>query len=157
MKRSNKLDKWNYRYIGLAHKVASWSSCLSRKVGAVVTVNRRIVATGYNGAPAGVKSCRELGNCLRKNSPSGTNLDCCRGTHGEQNCLTQAAGSNISVRGGDMYVTTYPCATCMKLIINSGIKRVFYTEYYNSPLTEALAKEAGVELIQITPDENKEN
>lgn len=152
-----KVTKWDYRYIGLAHHIAEWSSCLSRKVGALITVNRRIVATGYNGAPAGVKSCRELGFCLRKDSKSGENLDTCLAAHAEQNCLIQASKTNISVDGGNIYITTYPCSTCMKLIINAGIKKVFYSQAYNSPLTERLAKEAGVELIQILPNKDLEN
>lgn len=150
------VNKWDYRYISIAHHISNWSSCLSRKVGAIITVDRRIVATGYNGAPAGVKSCRELGNCLRKDSLSGTNLEVCRGTHAEQNCLIQAAKLGVSVKGGNMYITTYPCSTCMKMIINSGIKKVFYSEFYNSSLTQQLASEAGVELIWIQPDSEKE-
>lgn len=146
------IDKWNKRYIGLAHQVASWSSCLSRQVGCIITVERRVVATGYNGAPAGIPSCKDLNNCLRRSSPSGENLDNCRAVHAEQNAIAQAAKFGISIKGGDLYVTTYPCTTCMKLIINSGLKRVYYTNEYNSPLAKKLAEEAGIETVQIDPD-----
>lgn len=141
--------EWLHRYMGLAKEVSTWTSCLSRQVGCVITVERRVVATGYNGAPAGVPSCKELGSCLRKNSKSGENLEQCQAVHAEQNALMQAAKFGISVRGGDLFVTTYPCATCMKMIINAGIKRVFYIEAYNSPLTKDFAEKAGVELTQI--------
>ena len=141
--------KWAKRYMSMAHLVAGWSSCLSRRVGCVITVDRRVVATGYNGAPAGIPSCRETGFCLRKNSKSGENLDTCYAVHAEQNAITWAAKSDTAIRGGDLYVTTFPCSTCMKLIIASGIKRVFYGEDYNSPLSRELAEKAGVEIYQI--------
>lgn len=142
-------NKWAYRYMRIAYEVASWTSCLSRGVGCVITVDRRLVATGYNGAPSGIESCRELGYCLRKGSPSGENLESCLAVHAEQNALLQAAKSGASVKGGDLYVTTFPCSTCMKMIINAGIKRVFYCEDYNSPLSVQFADQAGIEVIQL--------
>lgn len=140
---------WAKRYLKLAKEISTWTSCLSRGVGCVVTVGRRVVATGYNGAPAGVPSCREKGFCLRKNSKSGENLDQCLATHAEQNAITWAAKEGQSLKGGDLYVTTMPCSTCMKLIISSGLKRVFFIDSYNSPLTLDLAKEAGIPLFQV--------
>lgn len=142
--------KWAKRYMSMAHLVGTWSSCLSRQVGCVITVDRRVVATGYNGAPAGIPSCKETGICLRKNSKSGENLETCLATHAEQNAITWAAKSAAALKGGDLYVTTFPCATCMKLIISSGIKRVFYSEDYNSPLARELAKKAGIEVYYIS-------
>ena len=141
--------KWPRRYMKIASEVSEWSSCLSRKVGCVITKNNRIVATGYNGAPARVKNCKELGRCLRETSESGTNLDMCMATHAEQTAITQAAKMGISIDGGDAYVTTKPCTTCIKLFINSGIRRVFYYEEYNNPLTDSIAKEAGILLIRL--------
>ena len=140
---------WAERYLRIAREVASWSSCLSRQVGCVITVNRRLVSTGYNGAPAGIPSCRERGVCLRKDSKSGENLDQCYAAHAEQNAITWAAKEGGSLKGGDVYVTTLPCTTCMKLIIQSGLKRVFYLEDYNSPFTYKLAEEAGIKLYKI--------
>ena len=142
--------EWNERYMQMAELVSTWSSCLSRKVGAVITVDRRVVATGYNGAPAGVKNCKELGYCLRANSKSGENLDVCVAVHAEQNAITQAAKLGVAIRGGTLYVTTYPCIHCMKMIINSGIKKIYYLNDYNSPLAKRLALEAGVEAIQLS-------
>lgn len=142
-------DKWHKRYMRIANEVATWSTCLSRKVGCVITKSNRIVATGYNGAPSGVMSCAERGFCMRESSPSGTNLETCLATHAEQNALAQAARMGISVEGGNAYVTTKPCTTCTKLFINSGIKKVFYLEDYNNPLSDELAKEAGLLLIKL--------
>lgn len=141
--------EWNKRYMEMAKLVSTWSSCLSRHVGCVITVDRRVVATGYNGAPAGVKSCVERGFCIRKDSKSGENLDKCFASHGEMNAITQAAKMGISVEGGSLYVTTLPCSTCIKLIINAGIKEVYYIEDYNSPMTKSLAEEAGIKLVQL--------
>lgn len=146
------LTKWNYRYMELAKLVSTWSSCLSRHVGAVITVNRRVVATGYNGAPAGIPSCMETGICLRANSKSGDNLDICKAVHAEQNALMQAAKFGISVEGGDIYCTTLPCITCVKLLINSGIKNIYYNEEYNSPMTKTFCEQAGINLIRINND-----
>lgn len=143
--------KWAKRYMSMAYLVGSWTSCLSRKVGCVITVNRRVVATGYNGAPAGVPSCTELGYCLRQGSKSGENLEQCQAVHAEQNAITWAAKYGVALEGADIYVTTYPCITCMKLIVASGIKRLFYTEEYNSPLARELAEKAGIETYQIQP------
>lgn len=145
--------KWPLRYMKIAKVVSEWSSCLSRSVGCVITKNNRIVATGYNGAPAGVKNCKETGICLRKSSPSGTNLEMCIATHAEQNALIQAAKMGIAVEGGDIYVTARPCTTCIKLIINAGIKNVYYLEDYPNDLSEKLAKEAGLTLTKLTLDE----
>lgn len=149
MELTNKDVLWAKRYLRLAEEISTWTSCLSRGVGCVITVGRRVVATGYNGAPAGVPSCRERGYCLRKDSRSGENLDKCLAVHSEQNAITWAAKEGQSLKGGDIYVTTMPCSTCMKLIISSGIKRVFFINDYNSPLTIQLAKEANIPLYKI--------
>lgn len=149
MELTNKDVLWAKRYLRLAEEISTWTSCLSRGVGCVITVGRRVVATGYNGAPAGVPSCREREYCLRKDSRSGENLDKCLAVHSEQNAITWAAKEGQSLKGGDIYVTTMPCFTCMKLIISSGIKRVFFINDYNSPLTIQLAKEANIPLYKI--------
>lgn len=140
--------------MNLAVEVSKWTSCLRRQVGCVITVDRRLVATGYNGAPAGIESCADKGFCLRESSPSGENLDNCLAVHAEQNAITQAAKYGISIKGGDLYVTTYPCATCMKLIINAGLKRVYYMDEYNSPLAKKLAEEANLEVTKISFEKN---
>lgn len=141
--------KWHKRYIDLAEHISNWSSCLRRKVGAVVTYERRVVGTGYNGAPAGVPSCKELNRCLRKDAKSGENLNECVACHAEVNAISQCCKYGQTTKGAYIYITTYPCINCMKLIIASGIKKVFYKEEYNSPLTQELADQANIELIQI--------
>lgn len=142
-------SKWDLRYMRVAKEVSSWSSCLSRNVGCVITNGNRIIATGYNGAPAGVKNCKERGYCRRKDAERGTALDNCLATHAEQNALIQAAKQGVSVDGGVLYCTTRPCTTCAKLIINSGIKRVLYSEDYPNPLADELLIEAGIEVERL--------
>lgn len=145
-------SKWHFRYMKIAEDVSKWSSCLSRHVGCVITVGNRIAATGYNGAPSGIRSCAETGICLRKESKSGENLETCIAAHAEQNALMQAAKQGAAIDGGTMYCTTRPCTTCMKLIINSGIKRIFYIEDYPNALAEKLARSAGIQLYQISKE-----
>lgn len=146
---SEKEIKWAKRYMKLAYEISTWTSCFRRHVGAVITVNNRIIATGYNGAPSGIPSCKELGSCLRENSKSGENLDNCLAVHAEQNAISSAARLGVSINNGDIYVTTFPCVSCMKTIIASGIKRIFYSEDYNSPLSISLAKSAGILMYKI--------
>jgi len=125
-------DKWDKRFIEMAQLVGTWSSCFqeNRKIGAVIVKDRRIMTTGYNGAPSGVRSCVERGECLRRklNIASGTRHEMCYATHAEQNALIQAAKLGVSVDGATLYCTHQPCTICTKLIINAGIKRVVYKE-----------------------------
>ena len=146
------MDKWDKRFIDMAEVVGSWSSCYqeNRHVGAVIIKDKRVLATGYNGAPAGVKSCKDKGECLRKklNIPSGTRHELCFAVHAEQNVIAQAARFGISVEGATIYVTHQPCTICTKMIINSGIKKVIYKYGYPDDFSLELLKEAGVELIK---------
>lgn len=146
------MDKWDKRFIDMAEVVGSWSSCYqeNRHVGAVIVKDKRVLATGYNGAPAGVKSCKDKGECLRKklNIPSGTRHELCFAVHAEQNAIAQAARFGISVEGATIYVTHQPCTICTKMIINSGIKKVIYKHGYPDDFSLELLKEAGVELIK---------
>jgi len=126
--------------------VGSRSNCLRRKIGAVIVRDKRIVATGYNGTPRGVKNCNE-GGCPRCNSnaASGTALEDCFCAHAEENAIVMSAYHGISVRGGTIYTTFSPCLYCTRMIINSGICEVVYNEEYS--ITEnamALLKEAGI-------------
>ena len=146
------MDKWDKRFIDMAEVVGSWSSCYqeNRHVGAVIVKDKRVLATGYNGAPAGVTSCKDKGECLRKklNIPSGTRHELCFAVHAEQNAIAQAARFGISVEGATIYVTHQPCTICTKMIINSGIKKVIYKHGYPDDFSLELLKEAGVELIK---------
>ena len=124
------MDKWDKRFMEMAEVVASWSSCFqeNRHVGAVIVKEKRILTTGYNGAPSGIESCAEKGECLRRklNIPSGTKHELCYAVHAEQNAIAQAAKLGISVEGATLYCTHQPCVICAKIIINAGIKKVIY-------------------------------
>ena len=143
-------DKWDNRFMEMASVVGSWSSCYqeNRKIGAVIVRDRRILTTGYNGAPAGVKSCMERGECLRRklNIPSGTRAEMCYATHAEQNAIVQAAKMGISVEGATLYCTHQPCVICAKLIVNCGIRTVIYGQGYPDDFALAIFREAGVEI-----------
>jgi len=114
----------------------------------VVTRNKRILTTGYNGASSGIVSCKEKGFCMRKqlNIPSGTRHELCYAVHAEQNAIIQAAKIGVSLEGATMYCTHQPCAICTKMIINSGIKRVVYKEGYPDEFSLELFQEAGTVL-----------
>jgi dCMP deaminase len=121
------------------------STCLRRHVGAVIVKDNRVIATGYNGVPRGIRHCEETG-CLRQqlNVPSGKMHELCRGLHAEQNAIIQAACMGSSIEGGTLYCTTQPCVICTKMIINAGIKRVVIKESYPDALAQEMAAEAGL-------------
>lgn len=148
-----KQKKWDRRFMSLAKQVATWSTCVrnNRQVGSVIVKDKRVIATGYNGAPAGVTSCLERGFCLRDkmNIPSGTRAEYCYATHAEQNALVQAAKLGIAVDGSTMYVTHRPCTICTKLLINAGIKRVVYGIEYPDEFSVEILKEAEIELVHL--------
>lgn len=145
--------KWDKRFMKIALDIASWSTCVreGRQVGSVIVKDKRIIATGYNGAPAGVKSCAERGECLRDKLgiPSGTKHETCYATHAEQNALVQAAKLGVSVDGATIYITHQPCTICTKLLINAGIKRIVYGYNYPDEFSVNLLKEANIELVQL--------
>jgi dCMP deaminase len=147
------MSKWDKRFMEMAEVVGSWSSCYqeNRHVGAVIVKDKRILTTGYNGAPSGVESCVEKGECLRKklNIPSGTRHEICYAVHAEQNAICQAAKMGISIEGATIYVTHQPCTICTKMIINAGIKKVIFKHGYPDDFSKVLLEEAGVELINI--------
>ncbi|MBN1863611.1 MAG: dCMP deaminase family protein [Victivallales bacterium] len=137
---------WDEYFLNIAEVVASRSNCLRRHVAAVIVKDRRIISTGYNGTPRGIKNCCD-GGCPRCASdvPSGQNLGECVCSHGEENAIVQAAYHGISVRGGTLYTTFSPCLLCAKMIINAGISEVVYRARYSIDETSMrLLKEAGV-------------
>lgn len=138
---------WDEYFMSIVEIVKDRSTCLRRKVGAVIVKDKRILTSGYNGAPVGCKHCEEVG-CLRQqlNVPSGKRHELCRASHAEQNAIVQAAMHGVSIDGGTIYVTTQPCVICSKLIINSGIKRVVYKGDYPDELSMQLLNEAGIEI-----------
>jgi dCMP deaminase len=127
--------------------VARRSTCLSRHVGALIIKDKKILATGYNGAPTGVRHCTETG-CLREKLgvPSGERAELCRGLHAEQNAIIQAAFHGVSIEGAMLYSTTMPCSVCMKMIINAGIQEIVYEEGYPDSLAEALIQETRISM-----------
>ncbi|MFZ5753234.1 MAG: deoxycytidylate deaminase [Bacillota bacterium] len=138
---------WDDYFMEITQVVASRSTCLRRRVGAVIVKDKHILASGYNGAPSGLVHCSEIG-CLREKLgiPSGERHELCRGLHAEQNAIIQSAVHGVSVAGGTLYSTTQPCVLCSKMLINAQIKRIVFQGPYPDELSLALLKEAGVEL-----------
>ena len=136
---------WYEYFMEMAELARKRSTCLRRGVGAVIVKDNRVIATGYNGVPKGIRHCEETG-CLRQqlNVPSGKMHELCRGLHAEQNAIIQAACMGSSIEGGTLYCTTQPCVICTKMIINAGIKRVVIKESYPDALAQEMAAEAGL-------------
>jgi len=135
-------------FMNIAKIVATRSTCLRRQVGAVLVRDKRILATGYNGAPSGLPHCEEVG-CVREKMgiPRGERHEMCRGLHAEQNAIIQSALHGVSIAGAELYSTHHPCSVCAKMLINAGIKKVKIAEDYPDKMAKELLKEAGVELI----------
>ena len=141
---------WDKYFIEIAKLVQTRSNCVSRKVGAVITVDNQIVATGYNGAPKHLHHCIDAGGCLRKlnNIESGTRQEICRAVHAEQNAIISAAVKGVSIKGGTLYLNTYPCSICTRMLINAEIKRIVYDSDYNDPLSKEMLDESGIEVVR---------
>ncbi len=142
---------WDDYFMSIARVVAARGNCVKRKVAAVITVDRRIIATGYNGTPRGTTNCNE-GGCPRCNSfaPGGTDLGECLCSHAEENAITHSAYHGVSVRGGTLYTTLCPCLMCTKMIINAGLAEVVYSaEYPLGDVSLRLLREAGVKVRQL--------
>ena len=144
------MDKWDQRFMELAWVISNWASCFkpNRKIGCVIVKNKRIVTTGYNGAPAGIKTCVERGECLRKKIgiASGTHAELCYAVHAEQNAIIQAARYGINITGASIYVNTQPCIVCAKMLINAGIDEIVYQNPYPDELAMSMLEEAGMKL-----------
>jgi len=147
MRPITKRPSWDEYFLSIALLVSERSTCLRRKVGAVIVKDKRILATGYNGAPSGIKHCEETG-CLReklKISP-GERHELCRGLHAEQNALLQAALHGITVESAKIYVTTQPCIICAKMLINAGVKEVIISGHYPDKMARDFLKEAKIKV-----------
>jgi dCMP deaminase len=142
---------WEEYFMDITRLVAKRSTCLRRQVGAVLVMDKRMLATGYNGAPSGLAHCLEVG-CLREknNIPSGERHELCRGLHAEQNAIIQAAFHGIRIQGASLYCTNLPCIICTKMIINAGIKEIVYEGGYSDELTQQMLLEADIPLRQTT-------
>jgi len=142
-----KRPDWDEYFMKIAHLVSERSTCLRRKVGAVLVRDKRILATGYNGAPRNITHC-EVTGCLREKLkvPSGERHELCRGLHAEQNVLLQAALYGVSTQGASLYVTVTPCIICAKMLINAGIAEIVFEGDYPDEMAKDFLKEAGVKL-----------
>jgi dCMP deaminase len=141
---------WEEYFMDITHLVAKRSTCLRRQVGAVLVKDKKILATGYNGAPSRLDHCLDVG-CLRQEQgiPSGERHELCRGLHAEQNAIIQAAYHGVSVHGSTLYCTNHPCIICSKMIINAGIEEVVYEEGYADDLAKTMLKESGIHVRQV--------
>jgi len=150
MKPELKRPSWTQYFMDITELVAKRSTCTRRAVGAILVKDKRILATGYNGAPSGIRHCSETG-CLREQLgvPSGERHELCRGVHAEQNAIVQAAYYGVSINGATLFCTNLPCSICAKLLINAGIKKIVYQSGYADAISEEMLNEAGVEVIQV--------
>ena len=138
---------WDEYFMTIVEDVSRRSTCLRRRVGAILVVDRRLLATGYNGAPSGVPHCAETG-CLRERMavPSGERQELCRGLHAEQNAIIQAAKHGVRIDGATLYTTLHPCSMCAKMAINAGVRRIVCREDYPDDLGKALLQVGQVRL-----------
>ncbi len=150
---------WDDYFMEITHVVAKRSTCLRRRVGAILVSERRILATGYNGAPKGLAHCAELGGCYREKMgiPSGERQELCRAVHAEQNAIAQAAVHGVKLDNVTCYVTTQPCVTCAKLLINANIVRIVYEGDYPDEMALQMLEEAGIELVRYQPPKKRDS
>lgn len=136
-------------FMKIASVVATRSTCLRHQVGSVIVRDKRIISTGYNGAPTGLPHCLEIG-CPREGVESGTYHERCRAVHAEQNAIIQAAIHGVSTVGSTLYCTHQPCVLCAKMIINAQIERVVYGISYPDDEALKFLEQAGIEALQLS-------
>ncbi|MGI6205846.1 MAG: deoxycytidylate deaminase [Anaerovoracaceae bacterium] len=148
---------WDQYFMEIAEVVRKRSTCLRRSVGAVIVKDRRILATGYNGAPSGIAHCLETG-CLREqlHVPSGERHELCRGIHAEQNAIVQAAYLGVSISGSTLYCTNQPCILCAKMLINANVKRIVILEGYPDQAAADMLAEAGIKVEKLGESDTQE-
>lgn len=148
--KGNNRPSWDTYFMDIAVLISSRSTCRRRAVGAVIVRDHRILTTGYNGAPSGLSHCLDIG-CLREDLKiaSGQRHELCRGLHAEQNAVIQAAYQGFSIKGSALYCTNQPCSICTKIIVNSGIRKVYYQEGYADELSLAMLAEAGIAVVHL--------
>lgn len=141
---------WDEYFMSIVDMVKTRSTCMRRQVGAVIVRDKRILTTGYNGTPSGLKHCSEVG-CLRDELkiPSGERHELCRGIHAEQNAIVQAAMFGVPIQNSTIYINLSPCILCTKMIINSGITRIVTKEAYNDALALKMLEESGIEYVKL--------
>jgi dCMP deaminase len=143
-----KRPTWDEYFLEVAGLVSKRATCLRRKVGSIIVKDKRILATGYNGAPSGLKDCLELGYCVRERLkiPSGERHELCRALHAEQNALIQAALHGITTKGSTLYATHQPCIICAKMLINAGIKEIVISDGYPDKMAMEFLREAKIKV-----------
>lgn len=148
--QKEKRPGWDEYFIELARLICERSTCLRRRVGAVIVKNKMILSAGYNGVPSGLAHCSVTG-CMREkmNIPSGVHHELCRGLHAEMNALLQAAYYGIDISGGIMYVTNQPCILCAKMIVNAEIKKIVIAAGYPDKDALSLFKKSKIKLQRI--------
>ena len=141
---------WDTYFLDIVELVSKRATCLRRAVGAGLVRDRRILATGYNGAPSKLQHSLDIG-CLREqlNVPSGERHELCRGLHAEQNAIIQAALHGVSTKDSTLYCTNHPCVICAKMIINAGITRIVIRDGYSDRLAAVMLREAGISVEQL--------
>ncbi len=134
-------------FMKMAYLISERSTCLRRNVGALIVKDKRILTTGYNGAPRGIRHCSEVG-CVRAEQkiPQGERHELCRGIHAEQNAIIQAAVFGVSIKEGTLYTTHSPCVVCAKIIINAGIQEIVYADPYIDELSKDMLNESQVKI-----------
>ncbi|PLX48985.1 MAG: cytidine deaminase [Desulfobulbaceae bacterium] len=145
-----KRPSWHEYFLSITEHVAQRSTCTRRKVGAIIVRDKRIIATGYNGVPAGIRHCDMVG-CLRDELqvPSGERHELCRGLHAEQNAIVQASTLGVSIEGASLYCTNMPCSICSKMLINAKIRTIYYVHGYPDPLADEMLAEAGIKVVKL--------
>ena len=137
---------WDVYFMGIAQQVSKRSTCDRKNVGAVIVRDKVILSTGYNGSIRGVKHCDEIGHLIE-------NGHCVRTVHAEVNAVAQSAMNGTEIKNSSIYLTASPCWPCFKVIVNSGIKKIYFGEFYRDEKIFKFAQESGIELI----DMSKEN
>ena len=145
--KKTKRPSWDEYFISLSNIVSTRSTCLRRKVGSILVRDRKILTTGYNGAPSNIEHCEKAG-CIREKLkiPSGERHELCRGLHAEQNAILQAALHGVGIRDSILYSTNQPCIICAKMLINAGIREIVIQGEYPDKMSRDLLKEAGIKI-----------
>jgi len=147
LEQENHRPSYDEYFMEMAHVVAKRSTCIRRRVGAILVKDKHRLSTGYNGAPKGLNHCEDVG-CIRQqlSVKSGERHELCRGLHAEQNAIIQAAVFGISISGSTLYCTNTPCVVCVKMLINAGVKEIIYSGNYPDDLAKKMLGESSIKI-----------
>jgi dCMP deaminase len=151
---NTKRPSWDEYFMEITGVISKRSTCMKRRVGAIIVKDKRVLSTGYNGAPKGLAHCESVG-CIRKemNIPSGQRHELCRGLHAEQNAIIQAAWDGVGIKYSTLYCTHQPCVICVKMMINAGITRIVFEGDYPDDLAANMLIESGLEICRLNEKE----